>query len=159
MLELLSFVFGGIFRLIPELSRLWDGQKQREHELKMAQLQFDLDRQRGELLVEAVHTVGQIELDQRDADTWLEAIKAQAVKTGIKFVDGLNALVRPILTFWWCIILATAYKIASYHLMVVGGASWDNAITMLWTTTDYQIVLSIIGFWFVDRTLRKISGT
>lgn len=158
MLELISFIFGGVFRLIPELSRLWDGQKQREHELKMAQLQFELDKQRAELMLNQVAVVGNIELEQKDADTWLEAIKAQAIKTGIKFVDGLNALVRPILTFWWCIILATAYKVASYNLMVTGGAAWDNAITMLWTTTDYQIVLSIIGFWFVDRALRKQHG-
>lgn len=158
MFELVSLIFGGVLRLVPELSRLWEGQKQREHEQSMAKLQFELDVQRAELTLNQTVTEGKLLVEQKDAVTWSEAFKASAVRTGIKLVDGLNATVRPILTYWWCIILASAYKVAVFYLATKGGASWANAATLAWTTADQNIVMSIIGFWFVDRSLRKQNG-
>jgi hypothetical protein len=31
---------------------------------------------------------------------------------------------------------------------------WEDAVKNLWTETDYSVMLSIIGFWFVDRAIR-----
>jgi hypothetical protein len=72
-------------------------------------------------------------------------------------VEAFSASVRPVPTYWLCVLMYGAYKTASYFIMIDVGADWMNAVTTLWTPVDYQIMLSIIGFWFVDRAIRKIK--
>jgi hypothetical protein len=62
--------------------------------------------------------------------------------------------VRPVLTYWYCVAGYGAYKTATYFIILSTGASWSNAITVLWTPQDQAVMMSIIGFWFVDRALR-----
>jgi hypothetical protein len=45
-------IFGGLFRLAPEVLKLFDKKNERQHELAMFQLQTDLEKVRGEFKVE-----------------------------------------------------------------------------------------------------------
>ena len=38
-----------------------------------------------------------------------------------------------------------------------GGLSWEDAITEIWTPQDHQVMVSILGFWFVDRALKYVG--
>jgi len=166
MFEILSFIFGGVFRLLPEFTRLWDQQKAREHELSMLELNMRLDEQRAKLAMQTAELQGNIQQSIEELRAIVEATKSQAMTsavTGNKFVDALMAfadflskLVRPVLTYWYCIAAYGAYKTASYILIMESGATWQNAVTLLWTPQDHAVMLSIIGFWFVDRAIRKV---
>ena len=46
---LLGSIFGGLFRLAPEILKFLDKKNERLHELNMFQLQTDLEKLRGEL--------------------------------------------------------------------------------------------------------------
>lgn len=48
----------------------------------------------------------------------IEATKAQAVQTGIKWVDAFNAIIRPLLALQWLILLWPAVVIAGFALAV-----------------------------------------
>lgn len=76
--------------------------------------------------------------------------------TSLKWVDALSSPVRPVLTYWWCLVLY------SLHKAVLVGVGLSERLGMaqlapvlLLTDFDRSVVASIIGFWFTDRALRR----
>jgi hypothetical protein len=73
--------------------------------------------------------------------------------TGYCNLDTLNSLVRPALTFWYCLILYSVYKICiliylfNAHLPIMEVA----------TEFDRTLVASMISYWFTDRTFHKLT--
>lgn len=168
MLEIFSFIFGGVFRLVPEVMKIWDKQRERDHEARMLDLQMRADEQRAKLEVQKLEVQGEISQQLSEMNALIAATQVQASKfekTGnpwldawLVFIEGLSATVRPVLTYWYCVVAYGAYKVASYYMIISTGASWEHAITSLWTPQDYGVMVSIIGFWFVDRALRKMRA-
>ena len=152
---LVGTLLGGLFRLAPEVLKWFDRANERKHELAMFDKQLEADK----LKATAAETLAKIEADRgmgiAEINALIEATKAQATRTGIRFVDGINALMRPTITFWWVIVLYTAALVAQYVVLVDGGAGHIAAILKLWGPDEKAIVASIIAFWFVDRSLRK----
>lgn len=158
MLTILGTLFGGLFRLAPELLKFMDKKNERAHEAAMFDKQLEADRVRAAAAQALEETRGANALNLADIQAMIEATKAQAVQTGIKWVDALNALVRPGLTFWWCIVLETAVLVCSYLALRAAGHNSVESILAIWSPEREAIVASIISFWFVDRALRKMSG-
>lgn len=165
MFELLSFIFGGVFRLIPEGMKLYDKGRERQHEKDMLDLQMRADTARAQLEMQKAELQGNITMNSQELQAIIEATKAQAqtiTKTGNKWLDAfivlaetLSITVRPVLTYWYCVMAYGAYKTASFMLVLESGEEWKAAIQALWTTQDHAIMVSIIGFWFVDRAIRR----
>ena len=90
---LLGSIFGGLFRLAPEILKFLDKANERKHELSMFQLQTDLEKLRGEFKVEEKY----VDYSIQQLDTIKEAFKEQAetAKAAGWFVAGISALVRP----------------------------------------------------------------
>ncbi len=165
---MLEFALGGLFRIVPELFKLIDREKERQHERQMVDLQLKLDEKRAELELKQITVTSENEQQLAELKALIEATKATSGKlkgpTGIWLVDTLigfaeaaNAFVRPILTYWYCVLAYGAYKGALLYITLASGSTVDNAILSVWTETDYKIMISIIGFWFVDRALRKMK--
>lgn len=165
MIEIFGMLLGGLFRLAPEASRLIEGASQRKHEREMLKANIEADKLRAELAMQSMEKQGEINQRIAEMGAMVEALKGQMKQsnlTGYKWldiilglVDAANKAVRPILTYWYCVAAYGAYKVASYYMILSAGSSWQNAITMLWTTQDYGVMWSIIGFWFVDRAIRN----
>lgn len=49
---ILGSVFGGLFRLAPEVLKFWDRKDDRKHELAMYGLQIDLEKTKGQVKIE-----------------------------------------------------------------------------------------------------------
>jgi len=164
MIEILSFVFGGVFRVIPKIMEIYDKQKEREHERLMLDLQLKADTARATLEMQKLEVQGNITQQVEELRAIVAATNAQATpseRTGNWFLDGLlvisdvlSKLVRPLLTYWYCVVAYGAYKVATYIIVMQAGATWYNAVTLLWTQADSSIMISIISFWFVDRVIR-----
>ena len=161
----LEFIVGGLFRLFQEVIKLWKQNKESQHEKDMFELNIKADEARGKMEMQKVELQGQITMSQEELKAIAATAAAQArplQKTGIGWLDWMlvvseaaSSFVRPWLTYWFCTIMYGAYKAAGYSLIRTQGAKWDAALVQLWTPTDYSIMLSIIGFWFVDRAIRK----
>lgn len=151
ILTLLATLGGGLFRLLPEFLKYFEKRDDRKHELAMFEKQLEADRVKGEFASEQART----QLSIEDVKAMVAATQAQATITGIKIVDAISALMRPLLTFWWCICLYTAALVAQYLYLLSQTGSQVGTILMLWGDQEKAIVASMIGFWFVDRTLRK----
>lgn len=158
MLEtLIGTLFGGLFRMAPELVKLWDRKDERKHELAMFDKQLEADRLKGDQAQQLAETQANATMGLEEVRAIIEATKAQAAKTGIKFVDGLNSLMRPLITFWWVVVLYTSALVAQFYVLLESNSTAE-AIIKLWGPDEKAIVASIIAFWFVDRSLRKGFG-
>jgi len=149
---ILGSLFGGLFRLAPELLKFFDKNNDRKHELKMFEIQTDLEKQRGEYKLEeryVDHSVQQLTAIQ-------EAFKEQAdtAKSSYPWVAALSALVRPIVTY----VLFGLYIAVKISLMVYAmqqGAQWHEMLQQNWTMEDFAMLNMILTFWFVGRSIEK----
>lgn len=165
VIELLGLVFGGFLRLVPEGLKLWDRQKERLHERDMLELRMKADEARASAERQAAELQGNIQMNSDELRAIIEATRAQAAPvamTGNRWLDAILVLaetlsktVRPVLTYWYCVAMYGAYKIALFVLLTDKGFDAANAVVQLWKSEDQAIVMSIISFWFVDRVLRK----
>ena len=115
---LLGSIFGGLFRLAPEVLKWLDRKDERSHELKMFSLQTDLEKMRGEYRMEEKY----IDFSKANVDAIGEAFKqqAEADKKAYKWVASISALVRPGIT-WLLFGLYTAVKIVTIMYAVNSG--------------------------------------
>lgn len=155
MLEtLLGGLVGGLFRLAPEIMKFFDRKNERAHELAMMDKIMAEEQLRGntQLASQQEVTYG------KGIDALSEAVKAQGIKTSIAFVDGLSALVRPIVTYWFMAIymmVKTTAIVLTYHTT----GDWSSAINTAWTKDDMAIFAGILNFWFLSRVFDRKGST
>jgi hypothetical protein len=150
-MEPFSLIFGGLLRLAPELFAIFGKKADNKHELAMFDRQLKMDALRGKQALEQTQMQGQYALSGKELDALISAVSAQAQPTGIRWVDAINSLVRPVLTFYWCIILYTVALIAQYVALTANGVSAPEAILQIWGDQERSTAAMIMGFWFVDR--------
>jgi hypothetical protein len=145
-------LLGGLFRLAPEVLKWMDRKDERAHELSMLDKEMAFAQIKAE---QAMHTVdAQVDMSQFDAiGKALEGQAAMAVAAG-KFVAGVSALVRPLVTYW-VVGLWTWVKMASMLLAYQTGGGWKEMLMANWGADDNAILSMILIFWFVGRAIDK----
>lgn len=149
---LLGSIFGGLFRLAPEVLKWLDRKDERSHELKMFSLQTDLEKMRGEYRMEEKY----IDFSKANIDAIGEAFKqqAEADKKAYKWVASISALVRPGIT-WLLFGLYTAVKIVTIMYAVNSGLPAIQIMQEIWTADDFSMLMMILTFWFLGRSIEK----
>jgi hypothetical protein len=155
MIELVAMIGAGIFRLLPELLKLVNARRDAEHEYRMTELQLRIDQARAAQALDLVHAQGAVANDAAELQAWAEAIKGQGARTGVRWVDALSATVRPVLTYWWCLLLYTVHKVVLVGVGLGERLGLAQLAPVVLTDFDRSVVASIIGFWFTDRALRR----
>lgn len=155
---LVGTLFGGLFRLAPEVLKWLDRKDERKHELSMFDKQLAADRIKLDASQKLAETQAEERIGMAEIQALIEATKAQAVPTGIRWVDALNALVRPLLAFQWLIFLWPAVIVAGFALAVQAGADPLVALKAAFGVDEKTMATSVASFWLVDRALRKLSG-
>ena len=145
-------LLGGLFRLAPEVLKWLDRKDERAHELSMLDKEMAFAQIRAE---QAMHTVdAQVDVVQLDAiGKALEDQANMAIAAG-KFVAGISALVRPLVTYW-VVALWSGVKIASIVLVYQSGGSWQEMLLKNWGPDDNAILSMLLIFWFVGRSIDK----
>jgi hypothetical protein len=158
METLIGGLIGGIFRLVPELFKFFDAKNERAHELSMIEKNIEADKLKSQNNIAEVQAEGAVQLDKAGLDALTTALKGQsdmAVAAG-GWAASLSATVRPILTFWWCMVMYTGAVIAQYvALTSVNGMPAVQAILQLWGPDEKAIVSGMINFYFLGRVLEK----
>ena len=155
IMTLFATLGGGLFRLLPEVLKFLERKDDRKHELAMFDRQLDADKLKGQMALDQTRAQAEGALSLAEVNAIIEATRAQAITTGIKWVDAISSLMRPVITFWWVIVMYTGALVAQYTVLVQQGATQVAAIITLWGPDEKAIVGSIVGFWFADRSLRK----
>lgn len=152
LLTLLGSLLGGVFRLAPEVLKLFNAKADNAHELAMVRAEMEFAKVRGEIAMrqtEAVMTVA--EMDAMQAAFREQSETAQA---GGKFVAAISALVRPIVTYAFVVFYFTV-KAASYFIALAQGGDWKAILVNLWNVDDMALLSMILTFWFVGRVYER----
>lgn len=151
---LLSLLGGGMMRALPELIGLWNKKTDNAHELAMLDKQAELEKTRSDARMDEITTQGNVDEVLKLLDAQKSALEGQMQKTGIKVVDALNFLVRPLTTYYFLILYGLA-KIAMFVLAMQAGIGGWEAILKLYDGSDRDILAGILGFWFLGRVFDK----
>jgi hypothetical protein len=155
---LLGTLFGGLFRMAPEVLKWLDRKDERKHELSMFDKQLEADKLKGDQALAQINAQADASIGAAEVQAIIEATKAQAVQTGIRWVDAFNAVIRPLLALQWLIVLWPAVVIAGFALAVQTGADPLVALKAAFGVDEKAMAASVASFWLVDRSLRKMSG-
>lgn len=150
--SLFGGLLGGLFRLAPEVLKLWDAKDSRAHELKMMDVEVRLATMRAE---QAMHVVD-AEVSKSELNALQTAIAGQErmAVAGGKFVSAISALVRPLVTYW-LVVLWSAVKISMMIVAYEQSADWKAVLIQSWTPEDMALFMGVISFWFVGRSFEK----
>ena len=153
---LLGSVFGGLFRLAPEVLKWLDRKNEREHELNMFSRQCELEQMRGQQKLAEIGAHREAAVDIGVLDAFNNAIVQQAemVKAAGGWVASLSASVRPVVTYWVLLIWSFIHVWFAWNAWVNGAPATEVFKTMM--TPDFSALLAgTINYWFLDRTLAK----
>jgi uncharacterized membrane protein (DUF106 family) len=153
---LLGSIFGGIFRMAPEVLKFFDKKNEREHEMAMFSRQCELEQQRGQMRLAEIGAQREAAMDVGVMDAFNNAIQQQTemVKAAGGWVASMSASVRPVVTYWVLFIYSFIHIWFAWNAWLLGSPPVEVFKTMM--TPDFSALLSgTINYWFLDRTLKQ----
>lgn len=148
MLTLLGSLLGFISSTFPDLLKFWQDKQDRKHELQI------LDRQMEQMRLGHNQRLDEIAINA-DVSQSLALYKHDSQPSGVTWVDGLRASVRPVITYGFFILFAWVKLSAVVLLMNQGGLSINEALIQIWDAETQALFAGILSFWFGSRSLAK----
>jgi hypothetical protein len=153
---LLGGLLGGAFRLAPEILKWLDRKGERGHELAMQDKALEFEKLRGAQRMEQLGAESDAAWNVGALEALKASVTAQAQRSGVKWVDGLSASVRPIITYWFMALFCAA-KTAAF-LIYLTHDPWVSAISQLWTEADQALWAGVLNFWFLGRVFDRVRS-
>jgi len=153
---ILGSVFGGLFRLAPEVLKFFDRKNERQHELNMFARQCELETLRGQQKLAEIGAQREAAIDVGVMDAFNNAIVSQAemVKSAGGWVASLSASVRPVVTYWVLFVWSFIHVWFGWNAYVTGAPPMEVFKMMI--SPDFSALLAgTINYWFLDRTLKQ----
>ena len=153
---ILGSIFGGLFRLAPEVLKYFDRKNERAHEQKMFEQQCQLEAQRGAQKLQEIGAQHAMAVDQGVLDALKGAIDQQAemVKAAGGWVASLSASVRPVVTYWVLFIWSFVHIWFAWNAWIQGMPPVEVFKTAM--SPDFAaLVAGTINYYFMNRTLEK----
>ncbi len=144
MITLLASIAGFVTSIIPEVIKFLKDKHDKKHELDILSMQIQFSQSaQGKTLQE-------IELSR---DMIEQITLYSTYNTGIRWIDGLNGSVRPVLAYSFFMMYA-AIKVIQYKY-ITSHALLIEYIDVIWNVDDQAIFAGIISFYFGQRTFSK----
>ena len=153
---ILGSVFGGLFRMAPEVLKYFDKKNERQHELLMFTRQCELETLRGQQKLAEIGAQREAAIDVGVMDAFQSAIEQQAtmVKAAGGWAASLSASVRPVVTYWVLFVWSFIHVWFAWNAWITGAPPVEVFKIMM--SPDFSALLAgTINFWFLDRTLAK----
>lgn len=152
IITLLSSLTGFLSAALPEVIGYFKDRQDKAHELALLELQIASRSN------EHLHRMEEVGASADIAET---RALIKTYHSGIRWVDALNATVRPVITYAF-FLLYTCVKIAQASLLMEPTLPWHTPMigaeifVRLWTLEDQAIFAGIISFYFGQRAMNKI---
>ena len=140
MFTLIGSALGVATSFLPKIMDYFQSKSDNAHELAM--LEAMASNRREEMALDA---------EIREVETIHEH---DSKISGGKFIDGLRASVRPVITYLF-VLLFLFVEISAYIIMLNQGVSVLDASQMVWSSEINGLFAAIISFWFGGRTFGK----
>ncbi|MCU7489377.1 MAG: hypothetical protein NUV43_03030 [Candidatus Liberibacter asiaticus] len=152
-----SFLAGGLFRFllrfIPSgFERIVDVVSEyltKKQSIEYDKLKLEMAKNDSSTQLDLAEIKAGIEELKIDKPIKLARIKAQNIKSGVKWIDSFNTLVRPLTTLFWIIV---------YPMMVwwsVKEGIFDKSPLSILSPFEQEIIACILGFWYTDKIVQK----
>ncbi len=143
MITLLSSLLGFFGSAFPDFLKLFKDAQDRQHELKILELQLAQQAQGHSNKLEEIRASADISESQALYKTY---------SVGIHWVDALNGTVRPVLAYAFFGLYALT-KMLQFSLI---DDTIPASIFILWQEEDQAIFAGIISFYFGQRAMSKL---
>ena len=157
MIELLGVIGGGLLRLFPTVLEFFKQGRDLKYELLRMDKEMQLEQLRGQLREQEIKAFSEMKVEDNWSAALANALEAQGKLTGDKWLDRLNVSVRPVMAYWWCIILYTVYKGIMIYVALRDNVVLEDLAKIIVTNFDFAVISSMIGFYFVDRAIRRMG--
>ena len=142
-----GIIFGFLSSALPHLLDYFKEKQDNKHELDMIDMQ-----------IKYVTATADIKLKEVAAEAdiaEITAIHQPQTMTGVHWIDGLTASVRPFITYAFFALYGGLKLINIYHNGVSGvvDTPW-----LYWTNEDENIFNAVISFWFGSRAFEKMKN-
>ncbi len=146
MVTLLGSLLGFISATFPDILKFLQDKQDRQHELAIMERQLAL---REKAQSERFEAIGAWQLSQEMEQLY------KTFHSGIRWVDALNATVRPVLAYAFFLLYACVklWQAQVAHMMGLDGPAM---LAYVWTEDDRAIFAGIISFYFGQRAMRKV---
>ena len=135
--------------VIPEILGFFKRDQEHKQEIELRRLDAEIAKQQAEMrLAEA-----DLKVDHAHMQGVYDQFKSQKTDT---WVDRLNALVRPVVTFTFLFMFLSVTG-ALIAQTLFAGASLVTALTIVGPTIDAYFS-AILAFWFGNRQIQKNKG-
>ena len=155
MWTVLSGVFGGILRLVPEIIKYFNAKQEMKHELDMQEKAYQFQVLKGNQRVEEIQEQGRVEWNTGAIGALTTAIKSQDEPSGIKWIDGFSKLIRPLITLQWVVLLYPGVIITTFVILLQNNTPVLAAMNQAFGPEEKALVSFIVDFWFIGRILDK----
>lgn len=150
MIAIISSILGVFSGIIPNIVKLLERRQDYKYELELTKLKIEAANRGLELNSIAETAKADVEegksLRQHDSN----------IATNV-YLETLRASVRPVLTYFF-FFLFCGIKIAAAALMFQQNANPVEILNAVWDTYTVAIFGAIMGFWFGQRAMEKISN-
>jgi hypothetical protein len=153
---LIGGLLGGIFRLLPEILKYLDARNERKHELAMQEKAIEFQRLKGDQRMEEISAQGQQDWNVGALETLRTALQGQDTPSGVKWIDGLSKLMRPLITIQWGVFLYPAVIVCGFIVLVQSGVSVLQALPAVFGPEEKALVAGILNFWFLGRVFDRV---
>jgi len=151
MLTLLGSLLGFVSSAFPDLLKLWQDHQDRQHELAI------LDRQMEQMRLGHTQRLEEIAVEADIAES--QALyKHDSQPSGVGWIDGLRASVRPVITYAFFLLFTTVKASALYVLVSEEGLTVIQALPQIWDPETQALFAAVMSFWFGQRALAKARG-
>lgn len=145
MITVISSLIGFLGAGLPKFLEYFQDKQDKKHELAV------MDRQMA--MAKDANTIKLQELQTQENIQEIKSIY-KTFNTGIRWVDALNGLVRPIIAF----ALIGLYIVIEYMIFYIIGTETGYTLEMLeflWSDEDQALFSGIISYYFGSRAFSK----
>lgn len=154
MLSLLGAIVGLLGSLGPRILGYFEARQNHRQELELLQLQSANQLK----MMEIGFTQRMAEINATaDIQSETAAFAAALQPSGVTWIDGFNAFVRPFLALMFFALYA-AVKVAQYSILNVDGVTPSQVLVSMWGNEDWATWSAVITFYFGNRTFNKERG-
>ncbi len=150
MFTLLGSLLGFISSAFPDFLNIWQDRSDKKHELAILDRQMEAQKQGHNQRLEEINI-------QADISESQALYKHASKPSGVKWVEGLRASVRPILTYSFFLLFATV-KVAALFKLLDSGVAITDGLIAVWDIETQALFAAVMSFWFGQRALSKFRS-
>jgi hypothetical protein len=151
MLTLLGSLLGFISSAFPDFLKIWQDKQDRAHELQILDCQMEQMRLGHNQRLEEIGV-------NADISESLALLKHDNQPSGVTWVDGLRASVRPVITYAFFLLFTTVKTCALFVLVVDQGMDFVVALPQIWDPETQALFAACMSYWFGARSLAKFRN-